>query len=733
MVDNHLYHRNHFSPSKLCVFPTLVTLILHKTASVTSFVTTVGQTNFRHLPVTYRFIPCRRYFRVLNKSGVLPFHDVKLKSQDRHTSLTAQKGADQNTLKPGVVSSPTTNTITKTVVLDESVDEVYASDFFLLSRAAIVGILTGMGVSGFKISIDTIRQVTYGTISSVESIDNLSESFFMLIIPALGGVMVSLLLFLFGEFSPGLRGTVAEVDASAQTFTNKFRNTPSDNRVFFLKANVFAKFVQKLGAATFTLGTGNSLGPEGTSVEIGMASSRILMRYDEVRNVNDNKLPLSQENTTGVPANSKKSEFDTLPSNFTPPRIQEQRLLLSCGAAAGVSAGFNAPISGVFFALEIVQAALSPVSTTTTSSVRVAKDGASTEDDYTTQPAQQQLLLFQSLASRYSITCILLSSVVSSLVSQILLGKELALRVPEYEIGSYVVVELPLFLVLGGISGLVAFAFSQCAKFFKDSFDGVLLPSSLSTEQPTPNTSKSLSNYLLLPFHSLGSLPTYAKPAVGGLTCGLAGIFYPQILFFGYETLNGLLNESNLPLQYLLALLVAKTLTTAVSVGSGLIGGTFAPSLFLGALAGSSFHRVVLDILNDSGLVVGDANLVGDVPAYALVGAASTLAALYRAPLTASLLVFELTRDYEVILPLLASAGIASLLGDVVDDAFEKEQRRRRDEDNVSWGDLSDEMTTIASLLGDVVEKGVAKTTGGGRPILEGSDRRDDDDDGERV
>jgi H+/Cl- antiporter ClcA len=85
---------------------------------------------------------------------------------------------------------------------------------------------------------------------------------------------------------------------------------------------------------------------------------------------------------------------------------------------------------------------------------------------------------------------------------------------------------------------------------------------------------------------------------------------------------------------------------------------------------------------------------LADVPAYAMVGAASVLAALFRAPLTASLLLFELTRDYDVILPLMASAGLGSLVGDVLDDKFklyEERNQRRRDKDSVSWGDLADQ------------------------------------------
>lgn len=112
-------------------------------------------------------------------------------------------------------------------------------------------------------------------------------------------------------------------------------------------------------------------------------------------------------------------------------------------------------------------------------------------------------------------------------------------------------------------------------------------------------------------------------------------------------------------------------------------------------MLGGSFHNlfsVLLQVNNVSG-ITGQVMALADVPAYAMVGAACVLAALFRAPLTASLVLFELTRDYDVILPLMASAGVACVVGDVIDGKFERLQNRirpRRDQDAVSWGDLAD-------------------------------------------
>jgi len=95
---------------------------------------------------------------------------------------------------------------------------------------------------------------------------------------------------------------------------------------------------------------------------------------------------------------------------------------------------------------------------------------------------------------------------------------------------------------------------------------------------------------------------------------------------------------------------------------------------------------------------LGDSYHLAEVPAYAVVGAASVLAALFRAPLTASLLLFETTRDYGVLLPLMASAGIGGLVGDAVERVFE--ERKTRDKDSVSWGDLADDDDSLVDGIG---------------------------------
>lgn len=337
------------------------------------------------------------------------------------------------------------------------------------------------------------------------------------------------------------------------------------------------------------------------------------------------------------------------------------RILLSCGAAAGVAAGFDAPVAGVFFALEVMQSAFQGV---------------------TEENRKKGKLILSSdglFTQTFTITPVLLSSVLSALCARSLLGQHLVFQLPATFSLPNPLIELPMYMLLGFVSGCVAFVFSQMAKLSQSVFNGSFGSSG---------------------FRSImKSLPPMVKPVLGGLFCGVVGLAFPQILFFGYETLNTIMANKVMPTSLLLSLLVVKSISTAVSAGSGLVGGTFAPALFLGAMTGASFHNIVSKLyegaasvlmmvgLGESGL--GPTLILADLPCYAMVGAASVLAALFRAPLTASLLLFELSRDYDTILPLIVSAGIGSVVGDLLEDKFEQVKSRRRDQDSASWGDLS--------------------------------------------
>ena len=478
-----------------------------------------------------------------------------------------------------------------------------------LSAAAIVGLLTGLLVACFKLSIEAVRVLVY------EQSWLVIDPRLVAVVPLLGGLCVGALLGIGGSFPPGLQGKVKEVDALS---SHHETNASNDNDI----GARMAASVRKTLAAVCTLGTGCSLGPEGPCVEIGMTVARTAMDVQ-----------------TAVPQ-----------------REDWNRRLLSCGAAAGVAAGFNAPVAGVFFALEVMGNTYS----------KINNDRFALAAGEVTPPSSLSHMDKRELSATERISPILLSSVLSTLASQTLLGSHYVLSLSSYDLKNPSI-ELPLYMILGIVSGGVAFSFSEIAKLSRSFFD-----------------------------ETLDGVPNYVKPMIGGLFCGIVGVFYPQILFFGYETLNNLLSKKSLSIGLILTLLGVKTVTTAVSAGSGLVGGTFAPALFLGAMTGAAFHNgftflfdTVLDLQRFPYL-----HGMADLPAYAMIGAASVLAALFRAPLTASMVLFELTRDYEVILPLMVSAGLGSLVADILEDKFEQ-VKRRRDRDSVSWGDLSSQAESL--------------------------------------
>jgi H+/Cl- antiporter ClcA/CBS domain-containing protein len=356
-------------------------------------------------------------------------------------------------------------------------------------------------------------------------------------VPTLGGVIVGLMRWYWKDFGPGISTLISTPQTLVKT-------SP-------------AKATVKSVAASVSLGSGASLGPEGPSVEIGANIGAVLGQA----------LRVSQE---------------------------RQRLLLGAGAAAGLAAGFNAPIAGVFFALEVVVG---------------------------------------STFAASAVSVILLSSVVASLIAQIGLGAQPAFTLPSYEVRSPL--ELPLYLGLGLFACLVALAYTQLLQFTQRLFKGEI-----------PG------------FHWMKAIPIPVRPILGGLCVGITALQFPQVLGIGYETVEAMLRDVEFSLLLLCGLLVIKLLMTAISLGSGLVGGLFAPAMFLGASLGAAYGKVVAAIFPVA------AGGIAAPPAYAMVGMAAVLAASVRAPLTAILMLFELTRDYRIILPLMAAVGLSVWLMD---------------------------------------------------------------------
>ncbi|MCB0212738.1 MAG: chloride channel protein [Anaerolineae bacterium] len=214
---------------------------------------------------------------------------------------------------------------------------------------------------------------------------------------------------------------------------------------------------------------------------------------------------------------------------------------------------------------------------------------------------------------------VVIAAVAASTVSREFLGDTPAFAVPSYSLVS--TWELPFYALLGVLAALVGWGFVKILYYFEDRFDEWRFPAAL-------------------------------KPAIGAIGVGLIGLFYPQALGAGLTTIEEGLNGS-LPWTMLLVLVFAKLMATTFTLGSGNSGGIFSPSLYMGAMLGGFFgagvHALFPTITAGSG-------------AYALVGMASVFAAAAHAPLTAFLIVFEMSGDYRMILPLMVTVGLSTLL-----------------------------------------------------------------------
>jgi chloride channel protein, CIC family len=214
---------------------------------------------------------------------------------------------------------------------------------------------------------------------------------------------------------------------------------------------------------------------------------------------------------------------------------------------------------------------------------------------------------------------IVISSVAATAVSRHFLGDYPAILVPPYSLVS--AWELPLYILLGIFCALVAVAFTKLFYWVGDRFEKL-------------------------------SLPAFLKPLLGGSIIGITGLFFPHILGNGYPTIDLVLME-RISLGAILALMILKILSTSITVGSGGSGGTFAPALFIGAMAGAGFGGIAHRVLPE---------MTASLGAYSIVGMAALVAGITHAPLTAILMLFEMTGNYTIILPLMIACIIASVL-----------------------------------------------------------------------
>jgi CIC family chloride channel protein len=262
------------------------------------------------------------------------------------------------------------------------------------------------------------------------------------------------------------------------------------------------------------------------------------------------------------------------------PIVQIGSAIVACGAASGISATFNAPIGGVFFASEVILGRFEP----------------------------------RSFAS------IVVASVVAAVVARSFFGNHPSFTASEFYLVSPA--ELALYALLGVVAAFWAAGFVKLLYYVEDRFDA-------------------------------WRIGGWAKAALGFGLVGTIGIRYPQVFGVGYDSVDAVLSR-HVPALHALALAVLKPLATSLTLGSGGSGGIFAPSLFTGAMLGDAFGTLAHTAFP---------TWTASAAAYGLVAMAAVFAAAAEAPITSIMIVFEMSSDYTIILPLMVCTVIATLLG----------------------------------------------------------------------
>ncbi len=396
--------------------------------------------------------------------------------------------------------------------------------------AILVGVIAGFGAVIFRWLIKSIQSLFFS--GGVNYLGFLGQ-YYVILLPVIGGLLVGLLVY-FGAREAKGHG-VPEVMEAVVVKGGRIRP-----RVAVIKSL----------ASSICIGSGGSVGREGPIVQIGASFGSTLAQWFK------------------------------LPEEWA-------RTLVACGAAGGISATFNAPIGGVFFAMEII--------------------------------------LGRFIGPRFGF--VVISAVVADFISHIFLGDQPSFGVVPYTLVSYW--ELLPYALLGVLSALVGVAFTRLLYKCEDVFD-------------------------------MWHIPEYFKPAIGGIVVGLIGLYSFDLLGVGYGNVywaslmsidQALLGD--IALQSLAILLILKIVATSLTLGSGGSGGVFAPSLFIGAMLGGVIGMVAHNLFPAYGISSG---------AYALVGMAAVFAGTTRAPITAIIMLFEMTMDYDIILPLMIAVVISTIV-----------------------------------------------------------------------
>ena len=392
-----------------------------------------------------------------------------------------------------------------------------------LLLSVVVGLVSGLGAVAFRWLVSNFHTLFFDGGGQVLAF--LSD-YYIILIPAIGGLLVGPIIYFLAREARG-HGVPEVMEAVAM------RGGRIRPRVSIIKAL----------ASAITIGSGGSVGREGPIVQIGASIG------------------------------STVSQWLKLPD-------ETMKVLVACGAAGGIAATFNAPIAGVFFALEVIMGRV--------------------------------------VTRRFGY--VVISAVLADFIAQAFLGNTRAFPVPDFGIVSGW--EFLLYVVLGVLTAFAARAFIIVLYKSEDIFNA-------------------------------WKIPDYVKPAIGGLAVGAMGLYSLYLMGVGYEGISGALG-GEMSVTVLLLLLVMKVAATSITIGSGGSGGIFAPSLFMGAMLGTTV-----------GLIFGQLfpSITAPAGAFGVVGMAAMLAGTARAPFAAILIIFEMTGDYSIILPLMTAVVISMAVG----------------------------------------------------------------------
>jgi CIC family chloride channel protein len=398
---------------------------------------------------------------------------------------------------------------------------------FISLLAALIGILAGIIAYTLYDLIALFTNLSYYHTWSIHfrSPEHTTLGPWIILMPVVGGVIIG---FMAKYGSDKIKGHGIP-EAMEAVLTSRSR----------IEAKVA---ILKPISAAIAIGTGGPFGAEGPIIQTGGAVGSLVGQFIS---------------TTAV----------------------ERKVLLACGAGAGMAATFNTPIAGVILAIE--------------------------------------LLLFE-FRSRSFIPLVIASTLATS-VRAVLLGQRSMFTMENTNFD--VLHGLPFYLLLGVISGAVAIGFTKLLYWVEDQFDR-------------------------LPIDDLW------HPAIGALGLGIIGFFVPRVLGVGYDTISDILNN-NLALKLLILVAVFKALALVISLGSGTSGGLLAPMFMSSAAIGGVFAIAVNHIFPGAHLSPG---------AYALVAMAAVFGAASRATFTFIVFAFEITRDYNAILPLMLCCVIADMI-----------------------------------------------------------------------